>query len=76
MSKDTAERLKEIADECQNIAEMLMQISGDIDEVLLSKTEMDAHLSRLPVILTDVFSSATDEITQYAMRKALDTDTE
>jgi hypothetical protein len=76
MNQDTAERLKEVADECQDIGEFLMQISSDIDETLLSKKDTEAHLARLPQILADAFSRATDRITQYGMRKALDIDTE
>lgn len=76
MSKSTAERLSEVADECQEISDLLIQVIGDITETLIQNDDAEAHLARIPQLLADVFLSTSDELVTDAMRKALDTDTE
>lgn len=76
MSENTAERLSEVAEECEMISDLLMQVVDEITETLIEKDDVEGLLARIPQQLTEVFIRVSDELVTDAMRKALDTDTE
>jgi len=76
MSKNTAERLSEVAEECEEISDLLMLVVDEITETLIEKDDVEALLARIPQQLTEVFLRCSDELVTDAMRKALDTPTE
>jgi len=76
MPENTAERLSEVAEECEMISDLLMQVVDEITETLIEKDDVDGLLARIPQQLTEVFIRTSDELVTDAMRKALDTPTE
>jgi len=76
MPENTAERLSEVADECEHLSNALMQVVDEITETLIQKNDIDGLLARIPQLLVDVFLHTSDELVTDAMRNALDTPTE
>lgn len=72
MSQMPTEALSEIADECQDIAEALMQISDDTNELLRKgeQAEILKYLATLPATLAELFGSATHKVVETAIVEA------
>lgn len=72
MKQSPTETLAEIADDCQNIAEMLMQINDDTNELLLKDEQVKImqYLATLPATLAELFGSASHKVVENAILEA------
>ena len=72
MSQTPTETLTEIADECQDVAEALEQISNDTTDLLLKDEQVEIlkYLATLPATLADLFGSVSHKVVVNAILEA------